>query len=203
METKLNIYDKQSTFEKTLKNYQPYINKIASTLCYDNFIFEELVQVGSIQLWKCYSKYNSTLNDNFKGYVGVNIKRSMQRYLSSSSRTVRIPELKVLDKNYIQPIEISISTMIGEDTSIADTLVSPSTDKDIDDLQLNKLILLEKYLTQLKPIQVKVIQLRLEEGMTFQQISDNLGLPNDQSSINKFNAAILKLKRNFNTLREQ
>lgn len=193
-----NIYNKQDSFEKTLKNYQPYINKIASTLCYDNFIFEELQQIGAIQLWKCFNTYDSNKNDSFKGFVGVSIKRAMMRYLSSSTRVIRIPERKVLDKNYIQPIEISTSTLINEDTSIADILESPSTDNDIDDNQFNKLMLLEKYLSKLKPIQVQILKLKLDEGMTFQQISDELELPNDQSSFNKFKAAMLKLRRSFN-----
>lgn len=200
MEKKLNIYNKQDSFDKTLKNYQPYINKIASTLCYDNFIFEELQQIGAIQLWKCFNTYDSNKNDSFKGFVGVSIKRAMMRYLSSSTRVIRIPERKVLDKNYIQPIEISTSTLINEDTSIADILESPSTDNDIDDNQFNKLILLEKYLSKLKPIQVQILKLKLDEGMTFQQIADELGLSNNQSAANRFNAAMLKLRRSFNVV---
>lgn len=195
------------SIEKLLRQYQRYLVKVASTLTKDDYIKEELIQVASIGLWKAYQQFDSTKGD-LHFYLISYIRGSMLTYLTTNTRTIKIPANVVIDNlNNAEGNKdirtISIETSINEyGDTIQDRISIEEEDNSLDDQQEAIRSLLRQYLSQLKDRYQLILKLRYFEGKTIEEIGNQLGISRQAVDL-QLTAALGQLQDKFGVERKR
>lgn len=194
------------SIEKLLKQYQRYLVKVASTLTKDDYIKEELIQVASIGLWKAYQQFDSTKGD-LHYYLISYIRGSMLTYLTTNTRTIKIPANVVIDNlNNAEGNKdrtISIETSINEyGDTISDRIYIEEEDNSLDDQQEAIRSLLRQYLSQLKDRYQFILKMRYFEGKTIEEIGNQLGISRQAVDL-QLAAALGQLQDKFGVERKR
>jgi len=174
------ISTEEISIEKLISTYRRYIIKIASTLTNDNYIKEELIAEGNISIWKAYNNFNSAEGE-LHSYLISYIRGSMLNYLTTSSRTIKIPANKVHQLNREGKAFINILSLdmqIGdEDSSTLGEMVEDHVDDNsLDDIGEAKLRLLRKYIPQLNTQHQNIIKMFYIEEKTLTEIAKQLDM---------------------------
>lgn len=189
------------SIEDLLKQYKRYIIKVASTLTQDNYIKEELIQIGEIGVWKAYINFNKN-EGSLHNYLISYIRGNMLNYLTDSIRTVKIPANIVHHINRTEGESftkiLSLDKTIGdEDSSTLSEMVEDHVeDNSLDDTQELIRTLLRQYLSQLKPQWQKILSMRYNENMKLIEIGIKLNITSEAVRVQHDNA-IKKLQELF------
>lgn len=194
--------EKQLSIEDLLKQYQRYLIKVASTLTKDDYIKEELIQVASIGLFKAYQLYDESKGE-LHSYLISYIRGYMLTYLTTNTRTIKIPTNVVIDNlNNAEGNKdirtISIETSINEyGDTIQDRISIEEEDNSLDDQQKAIRSLLTQYLSQFKERYQFILKMRYFEEMTFDEIAEQLNITRQAVAL-QHDSAIKKLQELFN-----
>jgi RNA polymerase sigma factor (sigma-70 family) len=194
--------EKQLSIEDLLKQYQRYLIKVASNLTTDDYIKEELIQEASISLVKAYQLYDESKGE-LHSYLISYIRGSMLNYLTTHSRTIKVPANIVHHINRTEGLSfnhtLSLDTKIGDEDSstLGDLVGDQDEDNSLDDLAQAKLGLLRHYIPKLKEQWQTIIKLRYFEEMTLDEIAEQLNITRQAVAL-QHDSAIKKLQELFN-----
>jgi RNA polymerase sporulation-specific sigma factor len=199
--------EKQISIEDLLKKYQRYLIKVASTLTKDDYIKEELIQVASIGLFKAYQLYDESKGE-LHYYLISYIRGSMLTYLTTNTRTIKIPANVIIDNlNNAEGNKdirtISIETSINEyGDTIQDRISIEEDDNSLDDQQEAIRSLLRQYVSQLKERYQLILKLRYFEEKTIEEIGQALGISRQAVDL-QLTAALHQLQDKFGVERKR
>lgn len=197
---------KRLSIEELLKQYQRYIIKVASTLTKDDYIKEELIQEASISLYKAYQSYDESKGE-LHYYLISYIRGSMLTYLTTNTRTIKIPA-NVIQEIYKMELEepiktISIEKEINEyGDSIGDRILIEEDDDSLDDQQEAIRNLLRHYISELKERYQFILKMRYFEGKTIEEIGNQLGISRQAIDL-QLAAALGQLQDKFGVERKR
>ncbi len=149
---------------------------------------EDLIQCGSIGLFKAYQTYNQELNPNFIGYAKFYIKKEIMYYIDFQLDTIRIKS-KYTSKNNkgiksYNVISTNTKLNIGEDAEITieDTLSQPIED-DVPDERLSVLNRIILTLSQKEQDIIKMFYGIDTKRITQEQIGEHYGISRQAISL--------------------
>jgi RNA polymerase sigma factor (sigma-70 family) len=187
--------------EILLKEYKRYIIKIASTLTNDEYIKQELIQEGEINLYKAHINFNYTEGD-FHPYVISYLRGGMLNYLTTYSRTIKVAANAVHHINRTEGLSfnsmLSLDKTIGdEDSSTLGEMVEDHVeDNSLDDIAEAKLGLLRHYIPKLKEQWQTIIKLRYFEEKNYDEIGEHINISREAVR-QQHDRAITKLQEMF------
>lgn len=121
-----------SSYEELLPEYIKYITMIA--MSYKKPLYtNDLISYGKIGLWEAHKRYDESKGIKFHAYACTLIKWEMMEFLTSLSRTVRLPRKKVLaikHKKYEDLSIISTDLVINYDLTIPITFGDQLSDEE-------------------------------------------------------------------------
>lgn len=113
---------KYNTFEETLKAYDRYLMRCASSFNQDKY-FDDFIQCGSIGLHDSYLKYDESMGP-FHPFALTYIRGAMMRFISEQGRTIRIPNNMLWSDEDLRYLStISLQTPIDEQGSTLEDLI--------------------------------------------------------------------------------
>jgi RNA polymerase sigma-70 factor (ECF subfamily) len=155
------------SFEDVVQRHQGIIYKVANLYCRNEADKQDLVQEILVQLWRSFDKYDNSYKYSTWIYrIALNVAISFYRKVSAK-------------KNQTVPLE---------ETQIV-LYAPPTTESN------GQLLLLEKFINELKELDKALMLLYLEEK-SHKQISDILGISASNVST-KINRIKEKLKEKF------
>jgi DNA-directed RNA polymerase len=184
------------TFEETLKDYKRYVLRVASSLNQDKYK-EDLIQEGNIGLWDAYNNYDAAVGE-FHSFALVYIRGYMLKFLTSNSRTVKVPANKVKEDNL--SMSVSLSTPIDNKGSVLSDVIALDEVEDIKDYSM-----LYKSLNELKPKYKQIIMMHYglgedgaeEDTMSFQDIATHFNCSREAIRQQFEKAMVLVRKQNI------
>jgi RNA polymerase sigma factor (sigma-70 family) len=199
--------EKQLSIEELLKQYQRYIIKVASSLTKDDYIKEELIQVAKIGIWKAYQLYDESKGE-LHFYLISYIRGSMLTYLTTNTRTIKIPANVVINninnsegEQLVKTISIdTITNDYGE--TIGDKISIEEEDNSMDDQQEAIRALLRQYLSQLKERYQFILKMRYFENKTIEEIGEAIGISRQAVDL-QLTAALSQLQDAFGVERKR
>lgn len=160
-QNELNLtYINNKDFDGLLKANLRYIHFVVNQKCQDEEHFKDLVQCGSIGLFKAYETYNQQLNPIFIAYAKHYVLKEIYEYIDNQLDTIRIKskynsKYNIGLKSYNV---ISTNTKInGEDSdlTIEDTLYEENDTEVLDD----RLSLLNRVISSLDEKEQELIKM--------------------------------------------
>ena len=184
--------EEKQTYEQILGDNIKYIYAVANSLGFNNddLIWDDLIQIGRIELYRSWQVWNPTLNSGtFMKFAGYNIRHQMKTHLSNNLRTIRIPysilqqelkkEYSERDYHYkMASTDRKINEKGSSITTIGDTLIDiiEVEEVDSDDKEI-----LYKAISMLKPKYRRIIEMYYginqinEEGHSLTAIGKRYG----------------------------
>jgi len=185
------------TIEETIKDYERYILKVATSLNQDEYK-DDLIQEGRIAIVDAYANYNESMGE-FHPYCLVYIKGRMKTFLSKNARTVRIPMTHFnngpySNKKYLEYQKVSFIVTDEEGNQVERDFIDEVEDNELDDQEYIKSLRLTNALSNLKELHQDLLTMRYVEGLTYKEIADELGITK-QGVMQLVATAIKKIKK--------
>lgn len=191
-----------------LKLYKRYIITIASSLTTDEYVKTELIQEGEINLYKASINYSED-KGNLHAYILTYLRYGMLNYLTTYSRTIKIPANKVHqfkkegESTHIPMISLDKQIGTEDNTNTLNDLIEDHIeDNSLDDSQELIRALLRQYLSKLKPKWQTILNLRYIEEKSITEISEILGISKQTIDVQITNA-INELQKNFGVTQQR